>query len=173
MNAALPEQLFSFCPRCGAHSLAPRKSGLLVCATCDLHFHLNAAAAVAALIFNHQRELLLVQRLHEPARGLLDLPGGFVNQMETAEDALRREVREETGLILDAISFFCSFPNHYDYRGVRYHTLDLFFTCSAHDLSPAHAADETAAITWRAPATILPNQLAFDSIRRVIALCQS
>ncbi|MCX7846799.1 MAG: NUDIX domain-containing protein [bacterium] len=168
MNAALPEEIFSFCPRCGQHTFAPRRPGLLVCSSCALHFHVNAAAAVAAVIFNRHGQLLLLERLHEPARGLLDLPGGFVDHMETAEEALRREVMEETGLTLARVAFLCSFPNRYDYRGIRYHTLDLFFTCTPQEGSVPHPADETAAVTWRALDTLRPAELAFESVRRVI-----
>lgn len=173
MNAELPETLFCFCPRCGDRALSPRHRGLLVCAACDLHFHINAAAAVAALIFNHDNELLLIERLHEPARGLLDLPGGFVNYMESAENALRREVFEETNLTLDSLSFLCSFPNQYDYRGIRYHTVDLFFLARAQDLSVARPTDEASAIVWRAPRALTSQELAFDSVRRVLAYIAS
>jgi ADP-ribose pyrophosphatase YjhB (NUDIX family) len=42
--------------------------------------------------------ILLVQRNSEPAEGLWSLPGGSIEAGETAEDAARREVREETSL---------------------------------------------------------------------------
>jgi ADP-ribose pyrophosphatase YjhB (NUDIX family) len=42
--------------------------------------------------------LLLVERLHEPGRGLWAVPGGRVGWGERLTDAVRREVREETGL---------------------------------------------------------------------------
>lgn len=43
-------------------------------------------------------EILLVVRGHDPFRGRLALPGGFVEPGETVETAVRREVEEETGL---------------------------------------------------------------------------
>lgn len=42
--------------------------------------------------------ILLVVRGHEPFRGRLALPGGFVEPGETVETAVQREVEEETGL---------------------------------------------------------------------------
>jgi ADP-ribose pyrophosphatase YjhB (NUDIX family) len=45
-----------------------------------------------------QRTILLVQRNEEPNRGYWTLPGGFVECTETAEVAVVREVKEETGL---------------------------------------------------------------------------
>ena len=49
----------------------------------------------------HRGELLLVQRGTEPERGRWSLPGGRVEAGETVADALRREVREETGLVVE------------------------------------------------------------------------
>lgn len=43
-------------------------------------------------------KILLVKRNHEPYFGFWAIPGGFVEQEETCEEAVVREVREETGL---------------------------------------------------------------------------
>jgi ADP-ribose pyrophosphatase YjhB (NUDIX family) len=52
---------------------------------------------VGALII-HQGKILLVERGREPLKGWWSLPGGAVETGERLEYALRREVREETGL---------------------------------------------------------------------------
>ena len=53
--------------------------------------------AIGAIVI-HDRALLMVQRANDPGKGLWSLPGGRVEQGEYLADALRREVREETGL---------------------------------------------------------------------------
>jgi 8-oxo-dGTP diphosphatase len=55
--------------------------------------------AVSAAIFRDGR-VLIVRRGHPPAHGLYTLPGGGVELGETLEEAVIREVREETGLAI-------------------------------------------------------------------------
>jgi len=52
---------------------------------------------VGAVIFQDDK-VLLVLRKNEPAGGWWAIPGGKVKSGEKLEDALRREIREETGL---------------------------------------------------------------------------
>lgn len=54
-------------------------------------------AGASAVLFRGEA-VLLVERGGEPSEGLWSLPGGCIEAGETAEDAARREVREETGL---------------------------------------------------------------------------
>lgn len=49
----------------------------------------------------HDDALLMVQRANDPGKGLWSVPGGRVEAGEFLADALRREVREETGLEVD------------------------------------------------------------------------
>lgn len=50
-------------------------------------------------------EVLLMERAHEPYEGAWVLPGGIVEQGETAATACRREVREEVGLAVEPVQF--------------------------------------------------------------------
>jgi len=55
-------------------------------------------AAASAVLFRGEA-VLLVERDRGPSEGLWSLPGGSIEPGETAEDAARREVQEETGLV--------------------------------------------------------------------------
>jgi 8-oxo-dGTP diphosphatase len=53
---------------------------------------------VGAVIKDDAGRMLLILRGHEPGQGLWSIPGGRIEPGETDEEAVRREVREETGL---------------------------------------------------------------------------
>jgi len=60
------------------------------------------ALTVDAIVV-HQKQsggykILLIERLHDPFKGCKALPGGFVNSGESTEEAVCRELREETTL---------------------------------------------------------------------------
>jgi 8-oxo-dGTP diphosphatase len=57
---------------------------------------------VGAVIKDDQGRLLLIKRGHEPGAGLWSVPGGRVEPGETDAEALVREMREETGLTVQA-----------------------------------------------------------------------
>ena len=57
---------------------------------------------VGAVIKDGQGRLLLIKRGHAPAAGLWSLPGGRIEPGETDAEALVREMREETGLVIEA-----------------------------------------------------------------------
>ncbi len=57
---------------------------------------------VGAVIKDVRGRLLLIKRGHEPGAGLWSLPGGRVEPGETDAEALVREMREETGLVVEA-----------------------------------------------------------------------
>jgi 8-oxo-dGTP diphosphatase len=55
---------------------------------------------VGAIVRDPRRRLLLVRRGHEPAMGTWSLPGGRVEEGESDEEAVARELLEETGLVV-------------------------------------------------------------------------
>jgi NADH pyrophosphatase NudC (nudix superfamily) len=114
MNNTYPEKVMKFCPRCSG-LFVPQPDFSFICEACGLHFFSNACAAVCALIPGSDGRILITKRAKEPKKGMLDLPGGFVDPLESIEDALRREIREELGVAVLDSKYLCSFPNRYVY----------------------------------------------------------
>lgn len=59
--------------------------------------------SVAAVIIDDDRRILLLNHVLRPAASW-GLPGGFIDRSEQPEDAVRREIEEETGLGMKAVS---------------------------------------------------------------------
>jgi NAD+ diphosphatase len=157
--------VFRYCPKCGAAALRVVDTKLLRCAACGFELYLNVAAAVAGVMVDEQGRMVVLVRGKEPGKGRWDLPGGFVDPGETAEDALRREVREEIGLDVTALRYLGSWPNVYEYMGVRYRTLDLGFVCQAREVARAQPMeDEIAEVLLLRPEEIDLERFAFRSV---------
>jgi 8-oxo-dGTP diphosphatase len=58
----------------------------------------DTVPCVGGLVYDDGGRLLLIQRAHDPGRGLWSIPGGRVEPGEDDAAALVREMREETGL---------------------------------------------------------------------------
>ncbi|MCX6581789.1 MAG: thiamine phosphate synthase [Candidatus Aminicenantes bacterium] len=89
-----------FCYFCGSRLTEKQIEGRrrLFCSRCNRPIYENPLPATAAVVFNENREILLVQRNVEPKIGQWCLPGGFVELFEEPEKACLRELTEETGL---------------------------------------------------------------------------
>jgi ADP-ribose pyrophosphatase YjhB (NUDIX family) len=166
--------MFKFCPSCGSQKIVFEREKVFKCPDCGFSYYRNIAAATGCIIDSGGRVALLV-RGKEPAKGKLDLPGGFVDLGEGALEGLRREIREELGWIPpgeEAFTFFASFANVYPYKNIIYNTCDLFFTLSAPGLSKTDLIleeKEIAGVEFLRPGEIDPDRIAFDSARKALA----
>lgn len=165
-----PNELFRFCPRCGlARAAENRGQSPLQCNGCGLAYYFNPTVAAAAFVFDSEGKILLIRRAKDPRAGKLGVPGGFIDFGESAEDGLRREVREEVGLEIDQLQFLLSFPNSYFYRDVTYPVVDLYFTAMAVNPAAAQPLDAVAGVEWRRPIDVPDDEIAFPSMRVAIA----
>ena len=137
------------------------------CTACGFIYYFNPSSAVACFIRNSRGELLLVRRAKEPAKGTLDLPGGFIDMNETGEEGVAREVLEETGLKVQQAVYQFSLPNIYIYSGFPVHTLDMFFLCTVEDISHFSAMDDVSDSFFLPLSEINPEDFGLDSIRRL------
>ena len=78
-----PLHQFVYCPICGQPTFVEHNGKSKMCTHCGFVYYFNPSAAVACFIKNEAGELLLVRRAKEPGKGSLDLPGGFVVDIDT------------------------------------------------------------------------------------------
>jgi 8-oxo-dGTP diphosphatase len=111
--------------------------------------------------------VLLVRRKYDPFRGAWALPGGFVEYGETVEQAVVREVREETGIAARIVRLagVYSEPD----RDPRGHTVSVVFLLAG-DGEPHGASDAADARFF--PLDDLPD-LAFDHGRIIRDVCKA
>jgi mutator protein MutT len=103
---------------------------------------------VGALIF-HENRILLVERGKDPHKGFWSLPGGAVEVGETLEEAVRREVREETAIeikIIAVIEIFERIIRDGDGRP-EYHYVLIDYLCRAVTFE-ACAGTDAAGVAW-------------------------
>ncbi|NVO00734.1 MAG: NUDIX domain-containing protein [Geobacteraceae bacterium] len=155
------------CPGCGGQNLSWPTRKNFSCGDCGFLLYLNTAAA-AAVIIECRGKILFGLRKNEPGRGMLDLPGGFVDPGESGEEAALREVREETGIELPELHYLFSLPNSYHYRDVVYDTLDLIFHCRLTELPLMQAADDLVELLWIDYGNIVIENIAFISLRQAV-----
>lgn len=104
----------------------------------DPSLYRHPSVAVDCVVFRKD-EILLVRRGNFPFKGRLALPGGFIEYGESAEQAVARELKEETGLkVTELRQFgFASAPN----RDPRDWNISLVFTAKSSDGKPSGGDD--------------------------------
>lgn len=159
---------FRYCPVCGSKHFEENTEKSKRCGNCGFEYFLNPSSATAAFIVNAKGELLVERRKEEPGRGTLDLPGGFCDMGETLEEGILREIKEETGLELEAPKYLFSLPNVYRYSGFDVHTMDAFFLFNVAEGLEMQAGDDAAELMWIPLGEIHTEQFGLRSVRRAL-----
>ena len=123
---------------------------------------------MVAVIENNKGEILVCRRANDPAKDTLDLPGGFIDMYETAEEAACREIKEETRLIVTSIEYLFSIPNIYLFSDFEVHTVDMFFKCKVDDFRELKAQDDVSELFFISPNELNPSDFGLISIRKGI-----
>ncbi len=119
------------------------------------------AVTVDAVVFRNGRpepEVLLIRRGRMPFEGMWAVPGGFLDMDETPEQAVLRELNEETGLEGVALHQYHTFGALN--RDPRHRTISIAYTGMLYDDKPVKGGDDASEAEWH-PINVLP-PLAFD-----------
>jgi NAD+ diphosphatase len=159
----------NLCPHCGSKNILFSDKKRHNCPDCGWIYYQNMAAAVAVILYK-DNEVLFAVRAKEPAAGKLDIPGGFVDPGESAEEAAVRELMEEFKLVINPgdLMYLKSFPNEYLYRDVLYYTCDIVFTCPLTTMPEFIEKSEIRNVILTDPEAVDINDMAFDSTRAMI-----
>ena len=141
---------FRYCPVCGSSGFEEQDEKSKRCKRCGFEYYLNPSAAVAAFILNSKGQLLTLRRSKAPAKGTLDLPGGFVDIGENINEALMREVKDE-------------------YSGFVVPTLDTFFICKVSNETELQSNDDAEEALWINLEDIHTEEFGLRSIRHALS----
>ncbi len=98
-----------FCSSCGAAATEPDRGGAMRrCPRCEAQYFPRTDPVVIMVVWQGDRCLL--GRRKGRAGGMFSAFAGFIDQGETIEDAVRREVAEEAGLVVDEVAYRASQP---------------------------------------------------------------
>jgi len=163
-----PKEVLKYCPRCGSNRFICQNKREFICQICSFHFFINSSSAVAALIFDQDGRVMLSRRGVDPNKGMLDLPGGFVDPMESAEEAIYREIKEELGVEVTELQYFISYPNEYVFSEFSVYTTDLAFLCKVDDLKNIKPMDDITCVEFKYPEEIILSELCSNSMKQII-----
>jgi len=137
-----------YCVKCGTQMIWQPEEGRQreVCPACGYIHYLHLKVAVAAQI-ELGGQLLLLKRAQDPWKGYWNLPAGYVEVDESLEDAVKREVWEETGYMVRVEELVGNYFFDDDPRG---NGILLVFRAVivSGDLHPNHESAEITYFSW-------------------------
>lgn len=124
------KEAFKYCPICGGSlDIHQSYNDHLKCSVCNFTLFLNQKPTVSAIILNDKQEILLTKRNFDPDKNTWEMPGGFIDKNETAEEAVKREIKEELGINIFNPKYIFSLTCSYEVKDVSYEVLVLYFFC--------------------------------------------
>ncbi len=114
----------------------------------DRRYPKRPLVGVGAILFRRDR-ILMAQRGKEPLKGWWSIPGGALELGESLEDAVRREVLEETGLAVEPVKLFEVFQRIMrDSSGApEYHYVLIDYICRVQG-GKLFPGDDVCAVEW-------------------------
>lgn len=147
---------YLYCPYDGQRLDAGAPGKRLSCTCCGFIDYQNPKPCVAIFIVRDGK-VLLARRAIEPAKGAWDLPGGFIDDGESAEKAVLREAREEMTLRVRIAKYLGSIADVYGPKETP--TVNLCFLVEVTAGEPVPKSD-VEALAWF-PLNRLPTNMAF------------
>jgi ADP-ribose pyrophosphatase YjhB (NUDIX family) len=164
---AVPElSSWRFCPVCSAQ-IAVEDGKRAECPECGYRAWASSKPTACAVVVDDEGRVLLARRAGEVFHDYWDLPGGFLDEGEHPLDALRRELREETGLDVEPADFLGVWMDRYGDKEDANATLNLYWTARVLGGEP-EAADDVSELAWFRPDELPPPETIAFHIAEVL-----
>jgi len=161
------KQAFKYCPRCGTEF--KKESKYLHCPACGLDYYLNPKPATTVVLQNDHGEYIFAVRADEPRKGYLDFIGGFVDDNEDFEEAAKREIKEETGLIVGPLEFLGTHTNEYLFQGINYKTVEVAYLAKIPVGAEFRVGDDVEKIMFYKADEIPLKHLAWPFMKKIVS----
>jgi ADP-ribose pyrophosphatase YjhB (NUDIX family) len=167
LHAVAELSRWRFCPLCKSE-LELEDGRRVECPSCGFRTWASSKPTACAVVTDDQGRILLARRAGEVFRGYWDLPGGFLEEGEHPLDALRRELREETGLEVEPESLIGIWMDRYGDAVDAHATLNLYWRARV-VAGEAGAADDVSELRWFEPDSLPPAEETAFHIAEVLA----
>ena len=144
---------FRYCPRCATELELRPSSGpdpdRPTCPNCGFVHYENPTPTVQAWI-DDDGSYLALRRGEEPLKGEWNMPGGFVEVGERGDEAIVREVAEETGLEIEVVELIGIFDSTYGSGDDAKAIFDVAYRCriTGGDAGELDVSDESSEARW-------------------------
>ncbi len=142
--------MHAFCYVCGTET-TDRDERSWYCSTCQQRYYDSPRPATDIVFFDEHNRVLLAKRALDPAKGTWDTIGGFIENRETTQDALVREIKEEVGLQPGDYSeplFNAEYLAEYPWGKVTYDVLVLNYVARIKPGVTCRPADDVAEVAF-------------------------
>ena len=163
-----PLEKFKFCPACGNEGFKIDTFKSKKCDKCNFNYFYNSAGAVPVIIKDKEDNFLFVRRKYNPLKGTLDLPGGFIDFGETAENCAIREVKEETGIEIEEknLKYLFTVPNYYNFSDFVITSIDIYFEACVDSFKNCIANDDVQELVILKKDEIDLSKIGFEGIKK-------
>ncbi len=157
---------YNFCTKCRAELKGD--DNFKICTNCHKHYYFNARPTVTIVLTNSKNEILLTKRAREPFKDWWDIPGGFVDEDESLEQAIARELEEELNFRPISLTYLTSFADNYPYRNELVSIVVAAFKGKLPLSAQIIVSDEIAEYKFVAKKSIEFDKIAFEKQREFL-----